>query len=245
MLLSLLFGTAVSASATIGNLLETKPGQLDLHVASLQETTHEHHKVDNSTNIISQPKLHTFRGAAPDWLSPSCLWTPDQKIEYCQFTHVGFENGRGISIITRPEVADRMLELPAFKRLTFEDSGIDLREQNFKIDQFSKKGLGSISKNHITMGTVINEARPILMIDSALYENMPDAESYQLLQKVAIDSLPKTTRTELLNLYGGTGKNPAHDRLMINSFVYVGWPHDEDPVSFHTVYNRFSVSNHI
>lgn len=134
--------------------------------------------------------------------------------EYCIFTSSTFANGRGISVLTSPDRAEYIANLPAFtKQDRLKDYNKDQGERSkFKMVHVPGKDMGVVATEPFQRGDHIMSFTPAIVIDYAAFENI-EASDIHRLQAEAIDLLPQDLRSRFLNLSTHDGAEGYYQRV--------------------------------
>jgi hypothetical protein len=197
----------------------------------------------NNTEI----KYHTLKTASSEWLPPKCIWSKNVTVEYCLFTSTKFDNGRGISFITTPANAERIIKLPAFTdpsvlaKVNYEP------RPPYEARKIPGKGIGLIANKTLHKGDLIFSNTPVLVVEEWIFTEFEKNMDHVPLQTLAIDNLPKEARESFLNLHGHFGGDPYQDILNTNAFAVEGWPEDEKngEIAYNACIPEISVSSYI
>lgn len=135
--------------------------------------------------------------------------------EYCVFVSSTFGGGRGIAIVTRPERADFIANLPAFtdeQALAHENKDSDPETAPFEFVHVPGKDMGVVARRPIYRGDHLMSFTPAVVIDNEAFETLstPDV---QRLQTEAVDRLPSTLRGRFLNLSTHDGANDHVEKV--------------------------------
>lgn len=130
---------------------------------------------------------------------------------FCVYTNSLFANGRGISLITTPDVATSYV-LESFSHEDQED-----REPlPYKARETDDRGIGLFAKEKIKAGETIMLKHPVLVIAKDALDSPSRKERHRLL-KVAVGQLPEKTRDALLALAKSRGGHELDDIVQTNS----------------------------
>jgi hypothetical protein len=118
--------------------------------------------------------------------------------ELCVYTNAAFGGGRGISIITIPQLAEELTTLPSFKNLTALDGVLhsDLLRFSHKTPS---KGWYALANRGFRSGDEIASHVPILLTNGYAMEELSWPEREELL-RAAILQLPVATQRLLASL---------------------------------------------
>ncbi|KAF2447878.1 SET domain-containing protein [Karstenula rhodostoma CBS 690.94] len=114
----------------------------------------------------------------------------------CVYTNTSFSHGRGISILTTPELAERILVLPPFQ-----DSEVLQGVNDFTGTWYTQgmpgKGIGMLAKRDLVFKDRITAQTPALL---AYLESDLSTADREKFFKTAVSQLPKATREMYLGL---------------------------------------------
>lgn len=171
---------------------------------------------------ICSPDTLTTKYQASDAASPANkAWTRASSCtangteEYCVFISSTFANGRGLGVVTSPERAEYIANLPAF---TDENAIRDANaEKNpemvpYKFVHVPGKDMGVVATRPIYRGDHLMTFTPALIIDYGAMDNLPDADIHRL-QVEAIDHVPSELRARFLNLSTHSGAAEHLERV--------------------------------
>lgn len=182
------------------------------------------HFSHNNTTV----KYHTLKNASPEWLPPKCIWNANSTKEYCVFTSTKFDNGRGISFMTTPDKAERIVQLPAFTNPKVLENVNHEPRPPYEARKVPGKGIGLVANKTLYAGDLIFSNTPVLVVEQIIFEEFEENSDHVPLQELAIDNLPDAARTLFMNLHGHFGGNPYVDIFNTNAFAVEGWPDDEE-----------------
>ena len=142
--------------------------------------------------------------------------------EFCVYTASKFADGRGISILTKPDQAKNLAQFEAFTEPEILSSfGInELFDPPFEAVHIEGRGLGFVANRTIKRGEWLMTSTPVFMIVKGSMTELPQVEGLAL-QRLAIDSLPPNARDATYSLYGYKGQQAAdklEDIMDTNSF---------------------------
>lgn len=128
--------------------------------------------------------------------------TANGTAEYCIFVSSTFANGRGIAVLTSPDRADYIANLPGFTdpgALALENSDEDPELARFKLVHVPGKDMGLVATQPFQLGDHIMTFTPAVVIDYGIFDDLPEADLHRL-QAEAVDYLPSELRGRFLNL---------------------------------------------
>ena len=150
----------------------------------------------------------------------------------CLFTSASFALGRGISIITTPQIADEFLTLPAvvdahlssqFNSNTNATNGHreGAESRPWKSVAIRGRGMGVVATRPLTFGTLLTAYTPLLLVLHSAPQiiNPPELEPFF---RRAAAQLPVTSRDMLLSLARTSGLDEymIHDIIQTNLFEF-------------------------
>jgi len=142
---------------------------------------------------------------------PHCIepaLAPLGSSEYCVFTDATFRNGRGLSIITTPELAAALV--PQLD----DTSVVDLfgahppagpKNPKFQVKEIRGRGKGVIAKKRIPKWQVAMVDIPVLITKADLFEVLDEGETAEL-KELAVSQLPAHTRKAVMGLAHSLGQ---------------------------------------
>lgn len=149
--------------------------------------------------------------------------------DYCVYAHPRFAAGRGIALITTPEAAQALANLPVFSELAaaaaaipfIESANINARSPATEVRHIPGKGRGLAASHHMHRGTQVMAYTPALVLHRNLVDDLGRADQLRLLRD-AVSRLPvATTRAAFWKQLGQThleGDDDILDIVMNNSF---------------------------
>lgn len=155
---------------------------------------------------------------------PVCSLSPSSSETFCVFTDESFANGRGISVLARPEQAAALRDLPAFSEPDIhKDLGINqIVDAPFYAQKLEGRGIGLIANRTIHRGEWLMSISPAFIMDRRAEEAMSWADR-AYFQRLAFERLPEAVRTVAYDLYGqeeAEALDSLDDILMTNTFGY-------------------------
>jgi hypothetical protein len=134
-----------------------------------------------------------------------------QHQDFCVYTNAVFASGRGVSIITTPEIA-ASLTAESFVQYEEELDGPVLYEER----ETDGRGIGLFANQDIEAGTTLIMKHPVLFVAREALST-PSKTRRQLLLGKAVEQLPERTRTMFLNLAKSRGGPEINDIIQTNS----------------------------
>jgi hypothetical protein len=141
--------------------------------------------------------------------------TANGTTEYCIFVSSTFANGRGIAVLTSPDRADYIANLPSFtdpEVLAHENKDVDPQLAKFKMVHVPGKDIGVVATQPFQRGDHIMTFTPAIVIDYGMFDDLADADMHRL-QAEAIDYLPSELRGRFLNLSTHDGASSHIERV--------------------------------
>lgn len=132
--------------------------------------------------------------------------------EYCLFANLGFNKGRGISVISTLKNVETIKDITA----KFHAPEIN-REPPFHVAAVPGKGLGLLASTSLVRGSPIMSMTPALVIHRTFLETLPPQDQQPLLD-LAVSFLTPATRSLFLGQMGHFGGHKVTDILATNSF---------------------------
>lgn len=149
--------------------------------------------------------------------------------DYCVYAHPTFAAGRGIALITTPESAQALANLPVFSELAspaaaaafIYSADINVRNPATEVQHIPGKGRGLAASQPIHRGAQVMAYTPALVLHRNLVDDLGRADQLLLLRD-AVGRLPQSpTRTAFWRQLGQThaeGDDDILDIVMNNSF---------------------------
>lgn len=149
--------------------------------------------------------------------------------DYCVYAHPTFAAGRGIAIITTPESAQALANLPMFSELAseaaatpfIESTNINARSPTTEVRQIPGKGRGLAASQPMHRGTQVMAYTPALVLHRNLVDDLGRGDQLRLLRDAVGRLAPGTTRAAFWRQLGQThaeGDDDILDIVMNNSF---------------------------
>lgn len=139
----------------------------------------------------------------------------DPDTEFCTFTHLSFNGGLGISIVTTPEVFEKVSALPVFAgqgAVGPAAGGRTAPPVPYRDVPVAGKGIGLVAAARLGPGEVYMARTPAVMLDDAAFRLLGRARLTRLLAR-AVDDLPRGHRAEYLNLTTHSDVGAHEDRV--------------------------------
>ncbi|KAL1875236.1 SET domain-containing protein 5 [Diaporthe australafricana] len=174
--------------------------------------------------------------------------TANGTAEYCIFTSSTFANGRGIAVLTSPDRADFIANLPGFtdpELLAGENQDEDPELSKFKMVHVPGKDMGVVATQPFQRGDHIMTFTAAIIIDYAMFDDLPEPDMHRL-QAEAIDYLPSDLRGRFLNLSthdGASGYVERVDKILRTNAFDVD-VEDENTNGLYVVFPEISRFNH-
>ncbi|KAF2708047.1 SET domain-containing protein [Pleomassaria siparia CBS 279.74] len=176
---------------------------------------------------ITQPTAPSKENEPPKkpiatWVEPPlCHPLPKSASDpppYCVWTSRNFRNGRGISIIATPEVANTLVSSRWFMDAHLPPSESPLSPPGYQVTPLPGRGLGLIANASYARGDLIMSEVPLLLSSLSLEKsNLTDDEQAHLY-RAAVSRLPIKSRKMVMNLHGHPDPKSIRDRFNANAF---------------------------
>lgn len=114
----------------------------------------------------------------------------------CIYTNASFHNGRGISIVTTPILANHFASLPAFQDAAALEE-VNVFSGSWHTQELPGKGVGMLAKKALKPKDRITIYTPVLI---ALLESELSTAERETLYRTAVSQLPDSTRESYLEL---------------------------------------------
>jgi hypothetical protein len=166
----------------------------------------------NSSQVLIQVPIDPWTNV------PSCSRTYGN--QYCTFTDSKFSNGRGITIITTPDIAAELSTLTAL----VENSSLQRSaSQPYVAQNIPGKGVGLVATRTLFTGDMIFAHPPASLHHNGIFQSMPWREKEFVIRE-SINSLPSETRKMWWDLdWQGSRDDLVEDIINTNSFkVFLG-----------------------
>ena len=128
-----------------------------------------------------------------------CMMSEITGAQYCVYADPEFNRGRGIAIVGTPQLATRILNLPAYTDPRVLEWG--RINPVYERKHYAGKGWGLMANKTIYRDELIMNTTPILLISNDLVDNF-EAETYYDLQRKAVHKLPKESQDMFWQLLG-------------------------------------------
>jgi hypothetical protein len=199
-------------------LKDAFPSKLTKHHHSDTCRYHHDHVFQNNVSSAS-----TGSNRGPWTITPTC--TSNTTEEFCAFTSETFFNGRGITILTKPHIAQQLAQLPAFTAPTNNThnslSDNDSRDPLFIVASIPGRGMGLIANRTIERGDLI-KAHPGVAIfhNDCVDKSFDDYPTIKApLVKLSVDQLPPPTRDLFLSMAAhNESEEPYIEKIYTNTF---------------------------
>ena len=153
---------------------------------------------------ILEGNPHTDRSREPSddpWeYDPVCTTRKVEKLEteLCVYTSTTFAGGRGISIITTPELIETFTRLPIFKHPHPRD-GLQ-HSKGLQITTTQSKGKGALAGSHFQAGDAVASNVPFILTLNGTMTGVTSRTEREELLRVAVLQLPASTRRSVLQM---------------------------------------------
>jgi hypothetical protein len=194
---------------------------LNSTVPEVQET-HQH---SSSCNHHHQQRPKQPSRYAPWTHKPRCLSDDNTYEEYCVYTNASFANGRGISFFTKPEIAEKVISLPAFTSHSLPSHVNNFNNPPWEIRNISGRGNGLFATRRLERGDLVLADTPAGVYMSDAFP--ADFEiGYKYLHK-SFDQLPQGTKEIYMRMAAYAAGDEIMERINTNAFAgeFEGEPH--------------------
>jgi hypothetical protein len=161
--------------------------------------------------------------ASDPWTrKPSCSQTHSNQ-QYCTFTDSKLSNGRGVSIVTTPDIASQISDLAIFRESSQSSPRGSSISQPYIAQNIPGKGVGLVATRTLFTGDMIFAYPPASIHHNGIFQSMPMRER-EFIVRDSINRLPSETRKLWWNLdWQGSRDDLAEDIINTNSFkVFLG-----------------------
>ncbi|KAF8526513.1 hypothetical protein BU17DRAFT_40324 [Hysterangium stoloniferum] len=166
--------------------------------------------------------------------------TPNGSAVYCVYSNSTFAGGRGISLITTPEMATYIAQMHAFTQPKSLKDINTVLNRPYVSQSIPGRGVGLFATRTLHRGDKIFSHTPLLIVHRTTFSTLEDSVRFEM-QNRAVDLLPDPSRELYLELYGQFGGDRVNDILFTNSFqVYFG----EDGVEHNAILPEAARTNH-
>ncbi|KAF3005616.1 hypothetical protein E8E13_002502 [Curvularia kusanoi] len=198
-LLLALPSTLCAASAIILHNQCHRELKLQTHNLFSSKASTESLTIELADPIIPDPNPLLFSLPWPWTQAPTCIAPiPSVPSRLCVFTSSTFADGRGISIVTTPELARHAASLPAFTSpALLRSAKINEPTNLWHSTSIPGKGIGSLASQAIPPDTQILSHTPAFI---AYLEHALPSLAREALWHTAISRLPTQTRQSFLDL---------------------------------------------
>ena len=154
---------------------------------------------------------------------------------FCSYTDPSFSRGRGMTVITTPEIAERLYKnSSAFTQPVPDDVNVEVNPPYY-LKSIPGRGVGVIVNKTLNRGDVIFKYTPVLVLHADIFEMM-DSKARMELQRKSIESLPPASRDMFMALHGHFGGDEIEDRINTNAFqIELGEDKDDDDEEMHYI----------
>ncbi|RFU26743.1 hypothetical protein B7463_g9598, partial [Scytalidium lignicola] len=189
----------------------------------------------NSNLVPSSPEIGEQRcdsgscgnyyGPANETLSgpwsyePRCIEDETSHEKFCVYTNNSFAKGRGISFFTTPQIAEKVLALPAFTQQGLHDEVNVFNDPPWEIKSVPGRGNGLFATRTINRGDLIISTTPVgIYMSDAFFPDFP--LEYKYLH-MSFDQLPKATQDVFMRSAAHYEGDPIMERINTNAFAGV------------------------
>ncbi|KAF1994318.1 SET domain-containing protein [Amniculicola lignicola CBS 123094] len=142
-----------------------------------------------------------------------------RKWTYCVYTNGEVMGGRGVSLVTTPEVAAGLMMVD-FADEDEDGNPLPDREEDLKhlyeVKDTQDKGKGVFAKQDLAAGDIIMRTSPILFVARSALQDLEAKQRAKLLDQ-AVSQLPSTSQNLVLDLARSHGGDPITDILKTNA----------------------------
>lgn len=185
------------------------------HSETCSHGVHHYSHNTTSTSIASLPDPWTVR--------PAC--SENTTTQFCVFTTTAIHDNRGLSIITKPEIARLMARSPVFslnsKPVLSSLSENDPRAPPYIVAAVPGKGMGVVATRTIERGDLI-KAHPAIAIfhNSAVEKDSPQyVDHHGPLRELAVKQLPPASQDLFMSMAAhNESEEPIIERIYTNTF---------------------------
>lgn len=147
-------------------------------------------------SVHQKPKYHPWD------IEPKCLQiaSPNGERTYCIHSSTSFSNGRGISILSTPEIGSSIASSSAFQASILtpntETSSLSKAPPSFEVKEIPGRGKGLVANKTINFGEVISYNTPLLIVDRKFFDSEGGLEKEQrfTLLREAVSKLPVSSQ---------------------------------------------------
>ena len=151
------------------------------------------------------------------WTStPQCMPEQNSTSTYCIYANDKFANGRGISFLTSPSIAERIALLPAFTKKNLYNKVNQFDDPPWEVKAIPGRGKGLFASRTLHRGDEIVSSTPVGAFQSDAL--MPDYALDYIYLHTAFIHLPKATQQLFLSTMAGSAGDPIMERLNTNAF---------------------------
>ncbi|CAN8096393.1 unnamed protein product [Discula destructiva] len=179
----------------------------------------------------------------------SCTANVNGTDEYCVFTSATFAAGRGISVVTSPQRADFLANLPAFTRgevvLKHENAEPDRDGAPFEFVHVPGKDMGVVATRPIYRGDHLMSFTPAVVIDYGAFDTLAP-EEVRRLQTEAADQLPLNVKGRFMDLSTHDGASDHVERVekILRTNAFDVSVLDDGETGLYVVFPEISRFNH-
>jgi len=166
----------------------------------------------------------------------NCTTASNNTEPFCIFSSQSFAGGRGFSILTKPNRAEKLQKLPAFTDPDAISFSVNDQPPSFEEREISGKGRGLVANKTLHRGDLIFTYTPIMILDSEASKDLGEKQSLGL-EHAAVTTLPQKTQEIFWDLYGQPNMDPVRDRIDSNAFEL-----ELDGIMYYMVYPETAVS---
>jgi hypothetical protein len=147
----------------------------------------------------------------------------------CVYTNASFSNGRGISIVSTPDLAEAASQLSAFQDpQAFATKQVNQPQDAWHARELPGRGIGAIANRKLSRGDRLTAYTPALLIHRDIFAELSTREREKYI-RLALDQLPPAIRNACYSLatVSGMPEYIGQDVLKTNNFdiPIAGHPH--------------------
>lgn len=179
--------------------------------------------LDGQQNHQLPSPYHSNKTDDPWTHTPICTQSLDVINEpLCIYTNARFAYGRGISILTTPTKAKKLLQLPGFQDVNSLSSlNYDDRDRPWRVVSVPGRGMGLLATRPLDIGDKITAYTPVF-VATHYVSNVVGTQDLEYLFRRAIDQLPQTSQEKFLDLAHQYDSNEyqVQDIVQTNCFEF-------------------------
>jgi len=151
---------------------------------------------------------------------PYCKPSLNGSQTFCVYTNATFASGRGISIVTTPQIAEMMADFLAFTDATLLDGLNQVDNPPYFSKALPGKGIGVIANRTLQRGHRVFAYSTVLIVHRGTLSQLDDDTRAELYHR-AVDALPNKTKDLYMGLHGYVGTiDQVQDIMVTNAFQF-------------------------